>query len=372
MINVIIIGIFVVILIRLILENKKNIENRKKLKAIIHVNGIRGKSTVTRLIDAGLKSGGFNTYAKTTGTLPMTINTQNKEELIIRKSRANIKEQIKIIKDAVDDGAEILTIECMAVNPRNQYVSQNSILDAKIGVLTNVRLDHTEEMGYSLEEICESLGNFIPYNGVLITSEEKFFDKLVEICKSKNTKIIKTNPKDEYELINFKENVACAVEVCKLFGIDENTSLKGMKNFIRDPYDLRIYQLKNKTLFINGLSINDPDSSELVFNKLSKELNFEYKKLILLINNRPDRGYRANHMVDLAKRLNPEKVIIFGSFNKIIAKKLSQYNPIILNNTEDLDFDMFSQDEVIFAVGNIANNGDKILEKVRMEGEEYV
>ena len=36
----------------------------------IHVNGTRGKSSVTRLIAAGLRAGGKRTFAKTTGTAP--------------------------------------------------------------------------------------------------------------------------------------------------------------------------------------------------------------------------------------------------------------------------------------------------------------
>ncbi len=43
---------------------------RKKLVHIVHVNGIRGKSTVTRLIGAGLAAGGLRVMTKTTGTLP--------------------------------------------------------------------------------------------------------------------------------------------------------------------------------------------------------------------------------------------------------------------------------------------------------------
>ena len=39
----------------------------------IHVNGTRGKSSVTRLIAAGLSASGLRTYAKTTGTRPRLI-----------------------------------------------------------------------------------------------------------------------------------------------------------------------------------------------------------------------------------------------------------------------------------------------------------
>ena len=96
---------------------------RHVIKHVIYVNGTRGKSSVTRLIDAGLRAGGWRTYAKTTGTLPMIIDTNGNEKLIRRRGRANIKEQIKILKQAALEKAEVLVIECMAVNPELQYIS---------------------------------------------------------------------------------------------------------------------------------------------------------------------------------------------------------------------------------------------------------
>lgn len=36
---------------------------RKKLAHVVHVNGTRGKSTVSRLIEAGLRAGGFASSA---------------------------------------------------------------------------------------------------------------------------------------------------------------------------------------------------------------------------------------------------------------------------------------------------------------------
>lgn len=46
---------------------------RRGIPHIIYVNGTRGKSTVTRLIDGGLRAGGLRVFCKTTGTLPMSI-----------------------------------------------------------------------------------------------------------------------------------------------------------------------------------------------------------------------------------------------------------------------------------------------------------
>ena len=45
-----------------------------KIPIRIHVNGARGKSSVTRLIAAGLRAGGITTMAKTTGSAPRIID----------------------------------------------------------------------------------------------------------------------------------------------------------------------------------------------------------------------------------------------------------------------------------------------------------
>ncbi len=94
--------------------------------------------------------------------------------------------------------------------------------------------------------------------------------------------------------------------------------------------------------------------------------------MVLLINNRPDRGYRANHMVELTKRLLPDEVLIMGSFTKVLKRNLLDFDTKVIDNVKNLDFNNFDDNNIIFAVGNIANDGDKILEKIRNEGDEYV
>ena len=72
-------------------EDRRVRRDRARLTHVIYVNGIRGKSTVTRLIDAGLRAGGWKVFCKTTGTVPMTIGTDNVERPLVRRGRANIK-----------------------------------------------------------------------------------------------------------------------------------------------------------------------------------------------------------------------------------------------------------------------------------------
>ena len=167
-------GLLGLILAYLALEQRRTLNDRKRLEHVVHVNGIRGKSTVTRLIDAGLRAGGWKVFCKTTGTVPMTIGVDNTARPLRRRGRANISEQLRILHRAAAEGAQVLVVECMAVDPALQHVAQHRMLRGDIGVITNVRLDHTAEMGQTLEEICDSLSNTIPRDGVLFTADETF------------------------------------------------------------------------------------------------------------------------------------------------------------------------------------------------------
>ena len=67
----------------------ESIAHRRNLNRIpirIHVNGTRGKSSVTRLIAAGLRGAGIRTFAKTTGTLPRMILPDGSEIPVDRES----------------------------------------------------------------------------------------------------------------------------------------------------------------------------------------------------------------------------------------------------------------------------------------------
>jgi len=68
-----------------------------KIPIRIHVNGTRGKSSVTRLVAAGLRAAGVKTCAKTTGTLARMILPDGSELPIYRPAGANIIEQKRIV-----------------------------------------------------------------------------------------------------------------------------------------------------------------------------------------------------------------------------------------------------------------------------------
>lgn len=365
-----------VILFWLALEQRHALQNRKKLQHVIHINGIRGKSTVTRLIDAGLRAGGFKVFCKTTGTVPMMIGTDGVARVLHRRGRANIREQLDMLRLAAQGGAHVLVLECMAVDPALQRVTQHEMLRADIGVITNVRLDHTAEMGETMEEICDALSNTIPKNGVLFTADEQFFSQLARNGERIGCRTQLARPEGSEPEFDFPENLALALAVCRHLGVSAETALKGMLHYQRDPYSLSLHRLPGGGIFVNGLSINDPQSTQLVFERLAERFGWDSEDIILLINNRPDRGYRTEHMVMVAQELQPAQVWLVGASQTMAARAILKKTPKLeihrFLRAEDLPLDQVVQGKVVFAVGNVAGPGHEVMKRVREEGKEYV
>ena len=242
-IAIIVIGIVITLYLG-IKEKRKNEENINKLNLRINVNGIRGKSTATRLITGVLNEAGYKVVGKTTGTSPRMIYWNNKkEEVIVRNSAgANIKEQVHVIDKAVKVGAEALVCECMAVRPEYQDVYQNDIFKANITVIVNVLEDHLDVMGPTTDEIAMAFSNTIPYNGYLVVDNGPYVKYFTEECKKRNTKIVVAdNSKIPEGLIEkfgytiFEDNISLALAVAEILNIEPEMAFRGMLNANPDP-----------------------------------------------------------------------------------------------------------------------------------------
>ncbi len=284
-------------------------QNRlKKIPIRIHVNGSRGKSSVARLIAAGLRAGGIRTVAKTTGTLPRIIDPDGREIAIFRDQRANIIEQVKILKYIGRYKPEALVIECMAVQPEYQWFCEHKIVHSQIGVITNCRLDHVNEMGEFREQIAMSLSNTCPKNGVLFTSEKSYLNILKKIAKNNKTKVYRHGGKTvtlenlkKFGHIEHPANVGLSLAVCKWMGVDRETALQGMFQTIPDAGALRVALCREggkELLFVNAMAANDPESTLEIWHQISERFA-PLGKVIILLNSRADRQDRSVQLIEM-------------------------------------------------------------------------
>ncbi|GAK02149.1 poly-gamma-glutamate synthase subunit PgsB/CapB [Geomicrobium sp. JCM 19037] len=141
-----------------IIESHKHNKNVSSIPIRININGVRGKSTVTRLVTGVLTEAGLKTVGKTTGTQArMLYWYSGQEEPIVRRPEGpNIGEQKHVMKQVANQDAEAIVSECMAVTPDYQVVFQERMLQANIGVIVNVLEDHMDLMGPTLDEVAHA------------------------------------------------------------------------------------------------------------------------------------------------------------------------------------------------------------------------
>ncbi len=282
--------------------------HQKRVNSIpvrIHVNGTRGKSSVTRLIGAALSEAGIRTITKVTGTYPRLILEDGTETGIYRKTDANIIEQLSIVKLAAGRKAEALVVECMALQPQYQEITERKMIRATVGVITNVRLDHVDIMGYTLPEIGSAISKTIPENQHCFTAEEKMFPLLEKVALKKKTSLHLSDSSQitPEEMLGFgymehRENVALSLAVCEHLGINKATALRGMYKANPDAGVLKVHNLMHdeKVInFFNAFAANDPQSTLMILNNMSCENLFRGTKIVLL-NTRQDRLDRARQL----------------------------------------------------------------------------
>lgn len=359
--------------------------HQKKIFSIpirIHINGTRGKSSVTRLIGAALREGGIKTITKVTGTYPRLILENGCEVAIYRKAEPNIIEQLSIVKFASKRKAQAIVMECMAVQPQYQWVTETKMLHSNVGVITNVRLDHIDVMGYTLPEIAEALGNTIPKNQNLFTAEKILFNKLKEISEKRNCNIhlADENLVTEEEMKGFgyiehKENVALALAVTEHLRIDRKIALKGMYKAIPDAGALRLSRVnvfQKKINFFNAFAANDPQSTLMIWEKIKEEIGLRGVKMILL-NTRQDRLDRAKQLTGMiGSELNNQfdYLILIGQSAEVV-EELAVTSGIKRNKIVNLGW---TEPEAVFeailaytieqstvvAIGNMGGMGGKV------------
>jgi poly-gamma-glutamate synthase PgsB/CapB len=299
--------------------------HQRSLATIPHrvlVNGIRGKSSITRLCAGALRGGHLRVVAKTTGTAARFIFPDASEEPVHRKfGIANVVEQIGIVRRAAVYHPDALVIECMAVMPALQEINQSKLIKSDIGVLCNVREDHLAEMGPTLDDVARSLSRSMPVDGVCVTAEKERLPILRQEADKRRCRLVAVDPESitdeemrQFGWITFKENVAIALAVADMLGVDRDSALQGMWDAPPDPGVLSVARVRQGTkriAFANVFAANDPESTLMNIRQLESQ-RLIGRPLAMLINCRPDRVERNGQMGALTGEVDPDRIILIG------------------------------------------------------------
>ncbi|ARJ13113.1 poly-gamma-glutamate synthase PgsB [Staphylococcus lugdunensis] len=378
--------ILIIICVSLILwlgikEKRRHTNRLNKIPVRININGIRGKSTITRMVYSVLREDRIRVVGKTTGTdARMLYWFTDKEYPVIRKPQgANIGEQRDIIRKVVKQRATALVNECMAVNPDYQITFQNDLVMANIGVIVNVMEDHMDVLGPTLQDVAQAFTATIPYNGKLVIMQDKYTKFFAKEARKRKTELIVVDKEKvpesylrKFDYLVFPDNVAITLGVAQALGIDQQTALQGMLNAPPDPgaVEIKYFQANSTTnVFVNAFAANEPQSTKAILNKV-ESYDYPYSKKIVILNCRSDRVDRTRQFVEnFIAEVDYDTLICTGKSTQMVTDKMqSQPNKRYLNLEgapfADIERTILkeSQHALVFCVGNIHGPGGRIAE----------
>lgn len=355
--------------------------HRRRLARIpirVQVNGTRGKSSVTRLIAAGLRGGGIRTVAKVTGTKPRFITGDREEYPVRRLGKANIVEDLRIVRLAEQRKAEALVIECMALIPQYQKTENRTIVRPTHGVITNVRADHLDVMGPTVTDVGRALALTVPRRGRFFTAERGPELATLKAAVVPGVEMTVSDPAsvgdsemDGFGYIEHKENVALALAVCSSIGVDRVQALAGMKRSLPDSGVMRIISVtdRGKTIeLVNTLAANDPDSIAMLWRMMEPRR----ADRLLMVNCRRDRADRSRQLAELVAGWSFRHAVVTGGLTRVFINRALEMG-VTRDRLTDLGEErppaevyervhaLAGTQTLLFATGNTVGYGDSLI-----------
>ena len=370
--------------------------HRRRLARIpirIHVNGTRGKTSVTRLIAAGLREAGVRSVAKTTGTVPRFILPNGREVPVYRPGGPNVIEQKQSVTMAAAQRAEALVVECMALQPQLQWLSESKLVRATHGVITNARPDHLDVMGPTEEDVARALAGTVPVNGVFLTAERTHRAFFQEVCEERGSRFHAAEDVERplthddvaaFSYLEHRDNIELALAVCQEIGIDNETALRGMWRAKPDPGAMTEDEIEffgRTIVFVNGFAANDPTSTRYIWEQ-SLRRHRELKRRIAVFNCRSDRADRSEQLGEsYASWTQADEVVLLGTGQYIFARAavkagLDPTRLVFVDRSHPADIfeillGLAESSALVMGLGNIAGPGLALAEYFANRGREH-
>jgi poly-gamma-glutamate synthase PgsB/CapB len=308
------------------------------------------------------------------------ILPDGRELPIFRPAGPNVIEQKRIVLTAAANGAQALVIECMALTPELQALSEFRLVEATQAVITNARPDHLDVMGPSAADVARALCGVIPPKRKVYTAEREQIEILRAAAKDRNAELVALGASEaaavsEAELAAFSytehaDNVALALRVCEDLGVERSVALRGMWKARPDPGALTRYDVDffgRRIAFYNAFAANDPVSTRQLWT-LAHEQHPDVEARVAIVNCRADRPERSIQLGSALCHWPPaDRVLLMGSGTYLFARAAARagLDPTRLVHAEGMNVEevferlvaVSGRSALVVGIGNIGGQG---------------
>ncbi|MCG6193717.1 poly-gamma-glutamate synthase PgsB [Leptospira sp. FAT2] len=323
------------------IEKRNHLSIQKRIPIRIHINGTRGKSSITRLAHSILVEAGWNVYSKATGSAASLLFPDRSERRIFR-NKISISEQKSFLRFAARKCADAVVMECMAVQPKYQKESEDILISATHAVIANVRNDHGEWIDTE-ETALRSFAHTIPKDGVLIVGKNLEQNEILRRSAEQNrTSVLNadssfTTAQIDAALLTMRypehrENVEIAIRLCETLGVTAEAIVKGIASCAPDPGALRVQTIELEEqikTFVFAFAANDTISWEQILK--AQLATSAGGSVVVVFNSKRERPFRTVEFANLfSKRAEIKEILFWGPWFSLFRSRYRGNAALIL------------------------------------------
>jgi hypothetical protein len=311
----------------------------------ILVTGSRGKSSIVRLLHAGLQAAGLETWARITGVVPRQLGPGGMHE-ILRGAGAHVEEMRWWLR-RVPPTAEAIVLENSAITGDLQPLAARW-LRPQLTILSNVLPDHQEAWGASPTGAVDALAAGLETGGYVLLPDTLKPDEYLRDRLDRGAHRAEfVPPRSITGPPHQSVNAGLALAAIDYFGLPKDEALHAMQMLPPDRYDFRVVSHAGAELAL-AFSVNDIASTRAVF----RDLGWTEQSTRLVYNHRADRPGRFRSFRGWLSRGHWRDVTIIGD-RPVVKPANARY--VRLREASAL-LRWLQPGERVFGCGNIAGH----------------
>ena len=273
----------------------------------LSVEGTRGKTSLSISLHSEIIQRGETSFCKITGALPLLCIGRD-VSVIKRTGPTRLYENLFDVPCS-----DYCVLENQGISPYTMRVFNELFVRPQIIAVTNVRLDHVEEMGRTREKIAKSIASSFGKAEIVFSGE--ISDHLNDIMSRKAKKLVRVRPAHPH--LPGAEIPALLNEILEFLGLG-SVNIGAYLGAIKEK--LRWKEI-NGLVYFDASKVNDPDSAALLVRWLG-ESPFVF---IQLRRDRPGRTWAFLKMMR-ERWVDYLKVAVAGEWSYEFSKRVDGMN----------------------------------------------